>query len=432
MDGKSFITTMSQFFSVGDIQMDPKKAGSTIYQYLKSVPVPIILLIFARLIFLMVSSIQEVYGFGDVLHFFNMAQFHGLPFINYWDEHPPFHAFLSKMLFYIVSGRENAYVNLLYLVFMLVDAGSLALFIRLTRRLTSQPVGEALTWFFMVVLIVSPYYWWYFDGFGAFWLLLSLVSLIEGRDRLCGVALALSTLTKLFPILFLAAIWRALPWRRALVISLITLGLTFSVYGGLFALSPSFTSASVASQVNKGSWETVWALVDGNYQTGNFLVEEDHFYPERAYQLKRNPAVISPWITLVIFAGLGLWTLFKAKIKTETQLVSCLGFSLVLLFLWSPGWSPQYILFLIPLILLSLPVEDSRLITGILVLINLLEWPVLLSRGLNWTLLFTAPIRTLILVLIAGLWYQQVVNPEKHPGNVKPEVISEVGGQVPG
>src|SRR5450759_4710917 len=264
MDGKSFITTMSQFFSVGDIQMDPKKAGSTIYQYLKSVPVPIILLIFARLIFLMVSSIQEVYGFGDVLHFFNMAQFHGLPFINYWDEHPPFHAFLSKMLFYIVSGRENAYVNLLYffnmaqfhglpfinywdehppfhaflskmlfyivsgrenayvnllyLVFMLVDAGSLALFIRLTRRLTSQPVGEALTWFFMVVLIVSPYYWWYFDGFGAFWLLLSLVSLIEGRDRLCGVALALSTLTKLFPILFLAAIWRALPWRRELVI----------------------------------------------------------------------------------------------------------------------------------------------------------------------------------------------------------------------
>ena len=403
--------------------MEKQRPVSPVFKTLQSIPAPVILLIFARLIFLMVSTLQEIYGFGDVLHFFHMAQFNGLPFIAYWDEHPPLHAFLSKGLFFLAGGRENVYVNLLYLFFMGVDAGSLVLFRRLLRRCAGAPASETLTWFFTILLIALPYYWWYFDGMGVFWLLLSLEAMFSRKDGLSGFALALSTLTKLFPILFLAVVWRTLPWRRAAVISVISLGIPLAVYGGLYAVSPQFTAASVASQFNKGSWESIGALVDGNYQTGNFATEIDHFYPERAYELKRNPPVVNPLITLVLFAGVGLWAWIKGNLKTAAQVVSFLGFALCLLFIWSPGWSPQYVLFLIPLILLSLPERDGLLLAALLVLVNLLEWPVLLSRGYNWTLLATVPIRTLLLGLAVILWGQQVLN--KKAGQVESSRLNE-------
>lgn len=361
----------------------------------------------------MVSSLQGLYGFGDVLHFFHLSQFSGLPFINYWDEHPPLHAFLTKLFYFAVGGREQNYASTLYLFFMVVDAFSLYFFIRLCKRLVNPALGDALVWFFTALLIALPYYWWYFDGFGAFWILVSLDCIFEKRDKLSGIALALGILTKLFPVLLLAGVWRTLPWRRALLITLIAAGITVGVYGGLYLASPKFTLASIASQANKGSWETVWALLDGNYQTGNFLVEVDHLYPERAYELRRNPAVINPYLTLLFFGGLGLWVFIKAKIKTNRQLISFLGLALIILFVWSPGWSPQYLLYLIPLILLTFPSQQGRLVTAILVLINLLEWPVLLSRRINTGLEFTVPIRTILLILVGVIWYQQVMMTEK-------------------
>ena len=389
--------------------MERQKALSPVLRTLQSIPAPVILLIFARLIFLMASSLQEIYGFGDVLHFFHMAQFTGLPYMAYWDEHPPLHAFLSKAIFYLAGGRENTYVSLLYLLFMGVDAGSLALFRRLVRHCADPQVSEALTWFFTVILIALPYYWWYFDGLGAFLLLLSLDALLSRRDGLSGVALALSILTKLFPVLFLAAVWRAVPWRRAALISAVSIAIPLAVYATLYALSPQFTAASLASQFNKGSWESVGALVDGNFQTGNFAVEVDHFYPDRAYQLRRNPPVVNPLLTLVIFGGIGLWAFIKADLRTPLKVVSFLGFSLCLLFIWSPGWSPQYVLFLIPLILISLPAKDGQMLAALMILANLLEWPVLLSRDYAWTLYATVPIRTILMALAALLWGQQVL-----------------------
>ncbi len=361
----------------------------------------------------MVTSLQGLYGFGDVLHFFHLSQFDGLPFINYWDEHPPLNAFLTKLFYYIVGGKEQNYASVLYLFFMVVDAGSLVFFIRLVRRLVNPPLDQALIWFFTTLLIALPYYWWYFDGFGSFWILVSLDCIFSKRDKLSGVALSMGILTKLFPVLLLAGVWRALSWRRALTITLIALGITLGVYGGLYLLSPKFTLASIASQANKGSWETVWALIDGNYQTGNFLVEVDHLYPERAYELRRNPAVINPYLTLLFFGGLGLWVFVKASIKTNGQLIAFLGLALVILFIWSPGWSPQYLLYLIPLVLITFPSQQGRLVTAILVLINLLEWPVLLSRRLNSGLEFTVPIRTIVFILVGIIWYQQVIRPGK-------------------
>ncbi len=79
---------------------------------------------------------------------------------------------------------------------------------------------------------------------------------------------------------------------------------------------------------------------------------------------------------------------------------------MVLFFLWSPGYSPQWILFLLPLILLSLPVREGILISVVLTLVNLLEWPVMLSRGYFWSLNYLIPLRTSLMILLAFRFYQ--------------------------
>jgi hypothetical protein len=62
-------------------------------------------------------------------------------------------------------------------------------------------------------------------------------------------------------------------------------------------------------------------------------------------------------------------------------------------------------LYLLPLLLLALPNREGVLLALALVFINLLEWPVMLSRGLFWGLWLTIPLRTLLfLIMVIEFW----------------------------
>jgi hypothetical protein len=121
-----------------------------------------------------------------------------------------------------------------------------------------------------------------------------------------------------------------------------------------------------------------------------------------------NPPRLPAWITMIVFGGIGLWGFFKARQDDDRQKMALLGWCWSLFLLWSPGWSPQWVLYLLPLILLALPERRVFLVALLLVLINLIEWPLLLSRGLFWTLYLTIPIRTLLLALLAFLFYTEM------------------------
>jgi hypothetical protein len=254
---------------------------------------------------------------------------------------------------------------------------------------------------YIALLIGVGYSWWFFDSLAVFFMLLALVWLFEGSNTKTGVALALGALTKLFPMLVLPAIWKARPLRQAIRITLIAVGLTALVYVGLYIASPEMTGASLRSQASKGSWETVWALVDGNFNTGNFGPEAERTNPQYASLLRGNPARLPSWLTLIPFALLGGWLWWKARLINDRSVLAFLGLTWSLFLLWSPGWSPQWVLYLLPIILLVLPEREALLLSLALVLINLLEWPLLLSRGYNWGLWLTIPGRTLLLVLLA-------------------------------
>jgi hypothetical protein len=66
------------------------------------------------------------------------------------------------------------------------------------------------------------------------------------------------------------------------------------------------------------------------------------------------------------------------------------------------------VLYLLPLILLVLPERRVFLVAVLLVLVNLIEWPLLLSRGMFWTLSLTVPMRTLVLALLAVMFFTEM------------------------
>jgi hypothetical protein len=128
-----------------------------------------------------------------------------------------------------------------------------------------------------------------------------------------------------------------------------------------------------------------------------------------AQNLQGNPPRLPSYLTLLPFLAFGGWLLWRARIENAHSAIAFLGLTWCLFLLWSPGWSPQWVLYLLPLILLTLPYREAALIAILMVFINVLEWPVLLSRGYTWGLWLTVPLRTLLILLLGYIWYRQVI-----------------------
>lgn len=373
------------------------------------------LFVICRLALLIAQPLDGLRGFGDFVHFYRLAGM-GIPYLDFWVEFPPVFPFFSLALYNLAGGVEHIYDYLLVIFLTLAQAISLAFFIRISEKIFDKNQAQRRIIFYSALLLVLAYGWWYFDPFAELAMMLGIYWTLEGRDGRAGLVIGIGTLTKLFPALLLPMIWRYRPARGALVASGISLGLVFGAYTGLSLLNPEMTSASIRSQASKGSWETIWALVDGNFQTGNFGPESERYTPETASLPRGNPLKLPSWLTLFPFLAIGFWAFRKAKLDNFRQGIAFLGFTWTLFLLWSPGWSPQWVLYLLPMIMLALPEREANLLTLGLVFINLLEWPVLLSRGYSLGLWLTIPLRTILLALMSILFLNLLNRSKREAG----------------
>ncbi len=368
-------------------------------------------LFFARLIGLLSAPLASLRGYGDMIHYHVVYGLPGWPFFNYWIEYPPVFPFLSAFLNRLAGGQEHVFYYLLDFLLIAADSGSIYLFTRMVSRLFSPEDALVRAGVYLLVLVSLPYVWWYFDPLVVFFLLLGLNLILEQRVWGAGAAVAIGIALKFFPALAMLAAWRRYSWKRLVGLAAISLAPVILLYAVFWLASPNLTAASLRSQAGKGSWETVWALLDGNIRTGSFGPAEERLDPAKAGVLQGNPAVVPPLINLVVFGGVGLWALSRfqpvknAPLDSGRQSLALVGFAWGLFVLWSPGWSPQWILYLLPLALLTLPGRQVYLLAAALILVNLLEWPVMLSRGYFWALWLTIPIRTLILGILAAEFF---------------------------
>lgn len=369
-------------------------------------------LVFARIVPILTLPLEGLLGYGDVQQYFNLAAIPGWPYLNHWSEYPPLFPLLLEILHGLAGGKLHVFAFLFVFGLLACDVANLFFFYRITNRLTGFDAGLVKTLGYLVVLCVFPYHWWYFDPLVVLCVLVVINYAQEQKTFRVGAALMAGALLKFFPLILLVKFWRSWPKRSAVTITVLPLLGLGLVYGAFTMISPEYTTASLASQASKGSWQTIWALVDGNLQTGNFGPLIERLDASKAFAPVGNPPVISPWITLISLAAIGFWRFIKSNPKSELSMLALAGFAWTIFFIWSPGWSPQWILYLIPLILLVLPLRTGALFIGLLIFVNILEWPVLLSRGYFFALPMTILLRTLVLILLAITFDKFMRNPD--------------------
>jgi len=402
----------------------------------------LILFISFRLMMLVAFTPEAIISYGDYEHYYNLARLSDdghLPLLDYWYEFPPIFPYLSIGIYQLTAaatGALHSYAYALAVVMLAFDVGNLILLYRLAGRLWSERVAVRTAWVYLALPVGMIYTWRTFDSMTTFWMLLALYWLLERKENRSAVALGLGVMTKYIPILLLPAVWAFRPVKTALRYTLITLAVALLIFGPFLIASPEFGLASLKAQAAKSSWQTVWALIDGNYGTGNVGPDMEHFDPALATKLQGRPERIPSWLTLLPFAAIGLYFFRRARgAKDERRTtngqspipnpqspipnprspspIPFITLTFTLFLLWSKGWSPQWQMMLFPLVLLALPGRNGVLFCILFGMVNFLEWPALLSRGMTEWIWLTVSLRTtLILALGVALGRMILTRPK--------------------
>lgn len=319
---------------------------------------------------------------GDFQTYFQIASLSdtvGLPLRDWWSEFPPLWTYFSVMI-YKLQPNYSGFSMLLSIIFLVFDVGNLVLIRKIATRLYSVETGQALAWVYALLLAPLVFMFWTFEGVVAFFMLLSLWYLLREHDRWAGVGMALGALVKFTPLVLLGALWRYRTTRRALVPTLISVGIVAAVYAVFFVQNTAMTMPSLTAQFSKSSYQTVWALLDGNTRTGNFGALDDRLDPAKATVPQGNPPVIPTWIRLAGALAMGLLIYMRTRRFDEKGLIAFAGISLLLFFLQAQGWSPQWLVQIIPFILLCMPTRDGVMLVILLSVVTFVEYSFLFVR----------------------------------------------------
>lgn len=364
---------------------------------------------------------------GDRLYHFTLTQFYDedkLPFRDWWSEFPPVW-YTTTTALYALLGRAVSYDTwslLLGVLLLAADAGTLVLIRRIGTRLHGDTVGMGLAWVYALLAAPMIYLWWNFDGLVTFFTLAGLWALLARKDIVGAGWIALGALTKFISLLLFGALVRFYPLRRALTVIALALAAFVLVYVPLFAVNAPFAAISLTAQFSKPSYQTVWALLDGNYGTGNFGTVESHLTTSGVSDgvADKNPAVVPGIVRLALAALLGLFVYVRVRRFDQLGVVAFFTITLLIFYLQSQGWSPQWLTLILPLTLLVLPTRDGVLLCVMLSVLAFVEYPYLFVRTgssggqilpgsdlfLPWVVVVLA--RTGLLSVIAILCYQKL------------------------
>jgi hypothetical protein len=363
-----------------------------------------------------------------------------LPYIHYWVEYPPLFPWLPVGAYWLSRLLTPAPHPQLwfYMTFGglmgLFGIGNLVMVYLLGLLLYSR--RRALRCACFYALLFGPIFvhagW--FDGSALFFMLLSLYLLFKNRATLSGLTAGVGAMLKVLPLALVPVAFKLLPrrWRYLAI-----LGLTLVIVNlPFYLLNPIFFVASWRALLTQPSWETVWALLDGYYSYG--LVSGNRFDPAQAGGGLRPEFV--PWPAVLVVFGLvylllyllpwqwrqadrplarrrGLWgdrvqhvlDQFRRPAMGEgsrpvdrLSVVAFVGLSLNLFMIFSKGWSPQFVLWYLPFLVLTLPngwgLAYATLLTANSVVERIFVFFVLPDS--HWLLAATVLTRTVLMLIL--------------------------------
>ncbi len=373
---------------------------------------------------------------------------------NLWTAYPPLFPAVMLTVFE-ASSRIPPWVEprlafhvLFGLTLLLFESGSFVLIYRLGNRLGADaipaetqalygiPILPGLIPAVLYALFFVPVYtligW--FEPMPLFFMLLGLDLLLV--DRAWGwpssaMAAGLGFLTKLTPMLLVPIAirwlgvklsWRALrdEWfnrnspgniARASAYVAIFFAVVIAVGYPFVRANPALAFSSFRVQSIRPPWQSVWAILDGFYGYG--LVPLD----------MRNLGGLSglsgplwetrlPWAWIgLAFIALYLW-LYTRRYDWHSPRtpITFSAVSILLLFLYSKGWSPQFLLWVLVYIALFLPTLRGVVLAIALSLINFVEADVflILLPDEHWLMAGTVLARSALLILLVVEFLGQI------------------------
>jgi hypothetical protein len=202
-----------------------------------------------------------------------------------------------------------------------------------------------------------------------------VLAVLRGRLVLAGVAIGLGGALKLFPLVLLLPMLVLFPPKGALRVCGTAVAVVVLIFLPFAVFNPSMFASPFNWQSSRPPWETWFAFV-------NWLTGAPHDFPQAYFQdasvgsaygwvytgitppasVLQSPVPPGPmrWenVTSLVLSGFSLAVIavVAARRRGSTSARAfvrwCL-FALCSFFLFSIGWSPQYELYLIPLILLA-------------------------------------------------------------------------------
>ncbi len=350
------------------------------------------------------------------------------PFLDFWLEWPPLLPWLSvgayRLSLLLPPWPDDPrlwFILILGTLFVLFEIGNFVLIYRLSRRLFELPTTiSRVLWLYAGLFPPVYAMLGFFDGMALFFILLALDFLLEDRRVLSAISVGIGLMVKIVPLLMLPVALRRLWYqfrgnnREA--------GIEMGLYGVVFGLTvlllaapflfggPQWLLTSMRAMAGRASWETVWAVADGYYGFG--VVLGDRLNPaETSFAV--HASSLPWWLITAAFAGLYAFIFTRpADYSRPRNMVAFTGLTVVLFMLYSKGYSPQFLVYLLPFILLLFP--NGRGLTYALILtgLNVLEQPVyfVLLPTTTWLLLFIVITRFLLTIII-GLDFALVLWP---------------------
>lgn len=322
---------------------------------------------------------------GDGQYYYQLASLSAdgfWPFRDWWSEFPPVWPYFIAVLYQLQGENVNysGWMMAMGILMLVCDVGNLILVRSIGTRLHGRTTGMVLAWIYAVMIAPVIFLLWTFETLVAFLLLLGLWLLLRKRDDRSALVAAVGALTKFTPALLFGAVIRFRPARAAARYVAIASAVFSGVYLVLFLQNAEMTAPSLTAQFGKASYQTVWALIDGNYITGNFGTVQSHFDPEAAGVLSGEPAVIPSFVRLALAGAVGLFVFVRTRRLDDHGLVAFVAITLLIFFLQAQGWSPQWLVQIIPLILLVFPTRNGVLVCVVLSMTVFFEYPVLFIR----------------------------------------------------
>lgn len=370
---------------------------------------------------------------------------------NLWSPYPPLFGTLMLPTFDLASRippwiEPQLFFHLIFgLELLLFECGNFVLIYRLGQKLegrrggaiapTSLPpyVLSSSHPVVLYALLFVPVYTLlgHFEAMPLFFLLLGLDLLLSrGRWGWIGsaVAAALGFLTKLTPAVLVPVgvrwlggklSWPALrdewfnpqspgnllrPMLYGLTFALVVAGLGYVLVQGNLTLGLS----SLRVNAIRSPWQSVWALFEGYYGFGLVPIDIRNLPGlEKSYWESSLPWA---WLSAA-FVALYLWVYTRHYDWTQPRTpIALTAIGLVWLLLYSKGWSPQFLVMVLPFVVLLSPNLYGVAMSTMLSLLNIVESVIyfVIFPQEHWLLAATVWLRTALLVLLIIEWLGQI------------------------